>query len=68
MAYFGRKPKKPGSTPGAGSGSEFQATLAGAKRVARAVRRFNRGREERPEASARALRMARTNRAEREAR
>lgn len=45
MAYFGRKPEKPGSVPGAGSGHAEQEQVARVQAVGRKVAR---GRVERP--------------------
>ena len=56
MAYFGRKPKKPGSVPGAASGGSEQEKTAKVRGIARQAAR---GRLER------SLRSNRTNRTER---
>lgn len=62
MAYFGRKPKKPGSVPGAASGGPEQEALGKLSGLGRKVAG---GRQAR---SSRTLRNVRTNRAERKAR
>ncbi len=66
MAYFGRRPEKPGSTPGAGAGNVERA--AGGRMIRRALRVAGGGRMARQEARARAPRAVVQARAARSAR
>lgn len=59
MAYFGRRPEKPGSVPGAGSGFEVQQERRAVKRVARIIRKAKDVRQERSLRFNRAARKAR---------
>lgn len=63
MAYFGRRPKKPGSVPGSQSGFVQERRQ---ERVERAVLRFvtqsRPSRQQRPSRARRAVRAARTER------
>lgn len=60
MAYFGRKPEKPGSTPGAGSGFAEQEEMTRRRGVrGRIERRLKDGRRERAGRNLRAARAAR---------
>jgi hypothetical protein len=66
MAYFGRTPKKPQTTPGSGSGFVQQE---GEKRLERAVRRLTDSeRPERPGRASKAVRAVRGARGGRSAR
>lgn len=57
MAYFGRKPEKPGSKPGAASGFQTEEQMAHRRAVrGRVERRLKDGRRER---NTRAMRSAR---------
>lgn len=63
MAYFGRKPQKPGSVPGAGSGFEEQERQ---ERVGGAIaRRVDQGRPSRAGRALKAVRGARGGRSAR---
>lgn len=63
MAFFGRKPKKPGSVPGSASGFTQERR---AERLSAVVERLeSAGRPSRPGRASRALRAARTGRSAR---
>jgi len=63
MAYFGRKPRKPGSTPGAGSGQTEQDRQAHRRAVVqRLQRRLSDGRPDRAGRQGRNIRNARSAR------
>jgi hypothetical protein len=60
MAYFGNRPKKPGSVPGAASGFQDQKELAHRRGVrGRLERRLKDGRRERAGRNTRQMRSAR---------
>lgn len=60
MAYFGRRPEKPGSTPGAGSGFAEQKEQTHRRAVrGRLERRLKDGRRERAGRNLRTARAAR---------
>lgn len=60
MAYFGRKPEKPGSKPGAASGFQTEEQMAHRRAVrGRLERRLKDGRRERAGRNTRAMRSAR---------
>lgn len=59
MAFFGRKPKKPGSVPGAASGGPEQDAMA---RLSGLVRRGAQGRAARQTRTARVFRALRNER------
>jgi hypothetical protein len=60
MAYFGNRPKKPGSVPGAASGFQDQEKLTHRRAIrGRIERRLKDGRRERAGRNTRAMRSAR---------
>lgn len=60
MAYFGRKPEKPGSVPGSQSGGKQERAAARVRGAAgRLARRAADGRRERQGVTARAARSSR---------
>lgn len=60
MAYFGNRPKKPGSVPGAASGFQEQRNAGRAKAArGRLERRLKDGRRERAGRNTRQMRSAR---------
>jgi len=66
MAYFGRKPKKPGSVPGAASGFAQKERIERAElSVERRVSQSRPERAARPGKALRAVRAARTGRSSR---